>query len=121
MRRFTLSAFLLAAIVLIGGPFGEISAQAPGKKTFTFEDMMALKRVGGPVISPNGKWVMFSAMDVDLKENKKTTHLWVVPLAGGEARMLPSTPAGETGGHWSPDGKSYLFVTSFEGGSQVWV
>ncbi len=120
MRRFTLSAFLLAAIVLIGGLFGEISAQAPAKKTFTFEDMMALKRVSGPAISPNGKWVMFSAMDVDLKENKKTTHLWVMPLAGGEARMLPSTPAGETGGHWSPDGKSYLFITAVEGGSQVW-
>jgi len=120
MRCFT-PVFLLAVIVLIGGVFGQVSAQSSAKKVFTFEDMMALKRVGGPVISPNGKWVMFSAMDVDLKENKKTTHLWVVPLAGGEARMLPSTPAGETGGHWSPDGKSYLFVTSFEGGSQVWV
>jgi dipeptidyl aminopeptidase/acylaminoacyl peptidase len=121
MRRFTLLVFLLFVIVLIGGVFGQLYAQAPAKKPFTFEDMMALKRVGGPVVSPNGKWVMFSAMDVDLKENKKTTHLWVVPLAGGEARELPSTPAGETGGHWSPDGKSYLFITSIEGGSQVWV
>jgi dipeptidyl aminopeptidase/acylaminoacyl peptidase len=121
MRRFTLSAFLLAVIVLISGAFGQLSAQSPAKKPFTFEDMMALKRVGGPVVSPNGQWVMFSAMDVDLKENKKTTHLWVVPLAGGEAHMLPSTAAGETGGHWSPDGKSYLFITSLEGGSQVWV
>src|SRR5262249_15697705 len=92
-----------------------------GKKTFTFDDMMALKRVSGPVISPNGKWVMYSAMDVHLKQNKKTTHLWVMPLAGGEARMLPSTPAGETGGRWSPDGNGYLFITSAEGGSsQVW-
>ncbi len=121
MRRFTLSVFLLVIIVLISGAFGQLSAQSSAKKPFTFEDMMALKRVGGPVISPNGQWVMFSAMDVDLKENKKTTHLWVMPLAGGEARMLPSTPAGETGGRWSPDGKSYLFITSLEGSSQVWV
>lgn len=119
MRRFT-PVFLLAVIVLISGVFGQISAQSPAKNPLTFEDMMALKRIGGPVISPNGKWVMFSAMDVDLKENKKTTHLWVVPLAGGEAHMLPSTPAGETGGRWSPDGKNYLFITSVQGGSQVW-
>jgi dipeptidyl aminopeptidase/acylaminoacyl peptidase len=60
-------------------------------------------------------------MDVDLNANKKTTHLWVLPLAGGEAHALPSTPAGESGGRWSPDGKSYLFISAVEGGSQVWV
>ncbi|HZS25900.1 MAG TPA: S9 family peptidase [Candidatus Angelobacter sp.] len=121
MRRFSLSVFLLAAILPIGGVFGELSAQAPSKKTFTFEDMMALKRVDDPVVSPNGKWVMFSAVDVDLKANKKTSHLWVVPLAGGEAHELPSTAAGESNGRWSPDGQSYLFITSTDGGSQVWV
>jgi dipeptidyl aminopeptidase/acylaminoacyl peptidase len=121
MRRFTLSLVLLTAILPMGGSFGQLSAQPSGKKVFTFEDMMALKRVGSPVISPNGKWVMFSAMEVDLNANKKTTHLWVVPLAGGEVRALPSTAAGESGGRWSPDGKSYLFISAVEGGSQVWV
>ncbi|HKV92514.1 MAG TPA: S9 family peptidase [Candidatus Angelobacter sp.] len=121
MRRFSLSVFLLAAIVLIGGAFGQLSAQAPSKKPFTFEDMMALKRVDDPVVSPNGKWIMFSAVDVNLKANKKTPHLWVLPLAGGEAHELPSTAAGESNGRWSPDGQSYLFITSTEGGSQVWV
>ena len=40
--------------------------------TFHFEDMMKLKRVGEPVPSPDGKWVLFSAVDVDLAANKKT-------------------------------------------------
>ena len=44
---------------------------------------MSLKRIGGPVVSPDGKWVLFAAVDVDLKENKRTSHLWVVPMAGG--------------------------------------
>ncbi|HXA85742.1 MAG TPA: S9 family peptidase, partial [Candidatus Dormibacteraeota bacterium] len=48
-------------------------------------------------------------------------HLWVVPVAGGIARQLPPTTAGESGGRWSPDGKSYLYLSSTEGGSQVWV
>jgi len=108
-------------ILLIGGVFVQLSAQPAAKKPFTFEDMMSLKRIGGPVVSPDGKWVLFAAVDVNLNENKRTSHLWVVPLAGGEARQLPSTPSGESGGRWSPDGKSYLFVTSLEGGSQVWV
>ena len=121
MRRFSLSVFRLAVILLISGAFSQLSAQAPSKKPFTFEDMMALKRVDDPVVSPNGKWVMFSAVDIDLKENKKTSHLWVIPLSGGEAHELPSTPAGESNGRWSPDGQSYLFITSTEGGSQIWV
>src|SRR5258708_6319467 len=109
MRRF---AFIL--IVLIAGTFVQGSAQAQGanKRPFTFEDMMQLKRIGGPAVSPDARWVLFSAMDVDLKENKKTTHLWLVPLAGGEARQLTSDAAGEAGGRWSPDGKKFLFVSS---------
>ena len=51
------------------------------KHPFTFEDMMALKRVEEPVVSPDGKWVLFAAVDVDLKANTKTPHLWVVPLS----------------------------------------
>jgi len=61
-------------------------AQAtPGQKhPFTFEDMMALKRVEEPVPSPDGKWVLFAAVDVDLKANTRTPHVWVVPLSPNE-------------------------------------
>jgi dipeptidyl aminopeptidase/acylaminoacyl peptidase len=121
MRRFTLFIVSAMAILLMDGFFVQLSAQPTAKKPFTFEDMMSLKRIGGPVISPDGKWVLFAAVDVDLKENKRTPHLWVVPMAGGPARQLPGTAAGESGGHWSPDGKSYLYVSAAEGGSQVWI
>jgi dipeptidyl aminopeptidase/acylaminoacyl peptidase len=116
--------FQLAIIVFITAVLGQISAQptpqASAKRPFTFEDMMALKRIGGPVVSPDGKWVLFAAVDVDLKANKRTSHLWVVPLAGGESRQLTSDPAGETGGRWSPDGGKFLFVSPRGGASQVW-
>src|SRR6478672_394216 len=121
MRRFTLSLVPVMGILLMGGVFVHLSAQPAAKKPFTFEDMMSLKRIGGPVVSPDGKWVLFAAQDVDLKENKKTSHLWVVPTTGGPARQIPGTPAGESGGRWSPDGKSYLYLSAAEGGSQVWV
>jgi dipeptidyl aminopeptidase/acylaminoacyl peptidase len=81
---------------------------------------MSLKRIGSPEISPDGKWVLFSAVDVDLKQNKKTPHLWVVPLAGGDARQVTSDPAGEDRGRWSPDGKQVLFVSGRDGKSQIW-
>ena len=49
-----------------------VPATAGGKRPFTFEDMMKLKRVGAPVPSPDGKWVVFDAVDVDLDANKKS-------------------------------------------------
>src|SRR5436309_11359747 len=68
-------AYLFAAILLSALPLS-----AAQKHPFTFEDMMALKRVEEPVPSPDGKWVLFAAVDVDLKANTKTSHVWVVPL-----------------------------------------
>ena len=91
------------------------------KRPFTFEDMMSLKRISGPQISPDGKWVLFSAVDVNLQDNKKTPHLWIVPLAGGESRQITFDPAGEDRGRWSPDGRQILFVSSRGGSQQVWI
>src|SRR5512138_1672513 len=96
-------------------------ALAQQKRPFTFEDMMALKRVGEPVVSPDGKWVVFSAVEVNLEDNTRKPHLWIVPLAGGESRVLLSSPAGEDRPRFAPDGKRMLFVSARDGGSQAWV
>jgi dipeptidyl aminopeptidase/acylaminoacyl peptidase len=93
---------------------------AQTKHPFTFEDMMKLKRVGEPVPSPDGKWVLFSAVDVDLAANKKTPHIWIVPLAGGQERALIADQDGDRP-RWAPDGKRFAFLSNKEGGSQVWI
>ena len=64
-------------------PYGETVMNGAPKRPMTFADLMAVKRVSDPQISPSGKWVMFSVMDVSLEKNTKVNHLWVVPLAGG--------------------------------------
>jgi dipeptidyl aminopeptidase/acylaminoacyl peptidase len=110
MPRF----YRLLSLILFSLP---LTAQ---KHPFTFEDMMALKRIEEPEPSPDGKWVLFAAVDVDLKANTKTPHVWVVPLSGGAEREVIADQDADRP-RWSPDGKHFAFISKKEGGSQIWI
>ena len=105
----------LLLLLLLVVPF----ALGQAKHPFTFEDMMALKRVGDPILSPDNKWIVFSVVDVNLQANTKTPHLWLIPANGGEAKQLTDGP-GEDSPRWSPDSKQILYTSSREGESQIW-
>jgi len=96
------------------------SAFAQAKHPFTFDDMMRLKRVGEPEVSPDGKWVIFSVVDVDLEANTKTPHIWIVPTAGGQEREIIADQDADRP-RWSPGGRHFAFVSTKDGGSQIWI
>ncbi len=99
-----------------------VLAQTPSQKhPFTFEDMMKLKRVGAPVPSPDGKWVVFECEDVDLAANTKISHLWIVPTSGDESRRLNPTPNHEERPRFSPDGKRLIWTSKATDPTQIWM
>src|SRR5438105_6849443 len=113
MKSF-LAAFLLVA--------ASVFAQTPSqKRPFTFEDMMKLKRVGAPVPSPDGKWVVLDCVDIDLEANTRISHLWIVTANGGESRRLNPTLNHEERPRFSPDGKRLIWTSKATDPTQIWM
>ena len=121
MRRFLLSLVLMILVSFVAPQVG-VAGETPAvpkaqpqtgtmaKKAFTFEDMMKLRRLGEFDVSPDGKWVAFSATTVDLAANTRQSHLYIVPIGGGKEAQI-TKGNGEERPRFSPDGKSLLFIT----------
>src|ERR1700690_3629865 len=95
---------MLAGLLVMAVGVGAGAAQA--KRPMTFADLMAMKRVSDPQISPSGRWVLFSVTDVSLAANTKTNHLWVVGIDGKTPERQVTSGDGESNGRFSPDGKT---------------
>ena len=100
----SLLAFTSVALAQTGGPF-------------TIEDMMKVRRVADPRVSPDGNSVAFTIGDVNFDGNRVVNHIYVVSLAGGSPKQLTSGDKSASAPRWSPDGKKIAYTT----GSQIWV
>ncbi|MGH8286380.1 MAG: prolyl oligopeptidase family serine peptidase, partial [Steroidobacteraceae bacterium] len=84
---------------------------AHAKAPLSADKMWTLHRLADPAISPDGKLAVVPVTRYDVKENKGFADLWIVPVAGGEARQLTSDSASDTNPVFSPDGRWIAFVS----------
>jgi dipeptidyl aminopeptidase/acylaminoacyl peptidase len=117
---------LLPLAVLAGASFAQASAQpAIAPHPITLDDAFRLQDVGNPRVSPDGQWVAYTVTTTDLKEDKRTTNVWMVNWDGSQDIQLTYGYDGSASApQWSPDGKYLSFLSSRKGpakGNQVWV
>ncbi|MGA7859899.1 MAG: S9 family peptidase [Terracidiphilus sp.] len=101
-----------------------LAVDAPQKRAISLDDLARLQRVGAPVVSPDGDWVIYTVSQVDTKEDKSLTHLWMVKWDGSVHLQLTYGKEGASEPKFSPDGRYISFMSSRPGpakGDQVWV
>jgi len=101
--------FLLVAAAVAAEP-------STRKHPITHEELWLMKRVGAPVVSPDGQWVVFSVTEPAYDAKDQSTDLWLKSLADDTpARRITASKAPEGGVNWSPDSGSIVFTTKREG------
>jgi dipeptidyl aminopeptidase/acylaminoacyl peptidase len=119
------TGLLLAAAGLLAV---DLSAQGRVERPMTFEDFAAVKNVGDPQLSPDGRWVLYSVRTTDVNANSRTTitrlaNSGAVSLGSlGQSVVVPmaqwpdaKTRASEA--RWSPDGKRVVYIAA----GQLWI
>ena len=109
-------AFLIPALFL------GFATPAPAAEPhpFTVHDMLAMKRIGEPRVSPDGARIVFTVRETDLDADRGRTDLWLVGIDGAGLKRLTRNPASDSSPRWSPDGRTIYFLSSRSGSSQIW-
>ena len=91
-------------------------------KSFTVDDLVRLKRLTDPQVSPDGRYVAFVLRETDMEANKGRTDVWLLDLSQKDAppRRLTTNDANDFSPRWAPDSRTIYFLSTRGGSAQVW-
>lgn len=109
---------ILFSLILCGS---QILYSQTESRAISINDLLQIKTVKNPVISPDGKWVAYTITEMDIEKDKTETRLWMIPMAGGEPIPMSGKGYSASNPKWSYDNKYLSFLANKKGEkTQVW-
>jgi dipeptidyl aminopeptidase/acylaminoacyl peptidase len=101
--------------------FLQVKTQDRLGKNPSFEEVISLRSVGSPVISPNGKFVAFTVRTADWDQNEFDSEIWISRDGGQAFQATQSTKGSSNAPNFSPDSKWLAFLSDRGGKNQIYV
>lgn len=93
-----------------------VSIAAQAQTRFTVNDLIAMKRVADPQLSPDGKKIAFTIGVVDKAANRTVNQIYVMNVDGTDQQQITKAAGSSSSPRWSPNGRHIAFVR----GGQIW-
>jgi dipeptidyl aminopeptidase/acylaminoacyl peptidase len=116
--RRTLTAVATVALLLAA------AVSAAEKQPLTHETLYLMKRVGSPVVSPDGRLVVFPVTEPSYDSKEQVADLWLAPVDGSTPpRRITAMKGSESSPAWSPDSRRIAFTAKRDGdeASQIYL
>ena len=112
----------LALVPALGAQAPAAPSPAVRLRPFSPDDVLRIRDVREPQISPDGAWVAYTVSTSDTAEDRNKSAVWMASWDGTRNVRLTTSKPGENTPRWSPDGRWLAFLSSREDEhSQLWL
>jgi acylaminoacyl-peptidase len=79
---------------------------------YDVEPLLHREPVSDPQVSPDGSRVLYVLSQVHPDDERSESHIWMIPVEGGEPRQFTSCNGNDSSPRWSPEGEVIYFLST---------
>src|SRR5262245_62251542 len=113
--------FVTLALTMSAAVAGAQSSTAPRRGAPAVDQILSLRRVGSPEMSPDGRRVAYTVRETNWDDNTYDTQIWLADVTTGALRQLTTAKKSSQSPAWSPDGTRLGFISDRTDKRQLYV